>query len=212
MIHDGGGGKLKATSIVFVASGSFGNDEINKPGPLTLEQMPAWGWNPFGLDMEYYQYPGNKSDQSTNMLNSIKHDVHTGVCYSASSEPCLQFTLKHIERGYSIENLILIGPTFTGADVKGGTDIGYIGWKKYLDQVLDLGVNVLIINDGSHRYGNESQISQYEKPQNADGAYGYHEVLFKHFDGGRFPMGSNNSDIARIYYYSWLIDLIWSRR
>ncbi|MGI6251155.1 MAG: RHS repeat-associated core domain-containing protein, partial [Anaerolineaceae bacterium] len=201
--------------IVLIVSGSIGNiDEtaIYRTGPNPLDQMTAWDWNPWNLPMEYVQYPGSKYSQFEDIKDVVETNVHTAVCYSAAPESCLMFVVDYQKNGMEVKNLILIGPTFTGSDTSDvKNDIGFDGWKVYLDTVLIGGTNVLAVDDLLPRSSeNEILLSEYKAPEYAQGNYHYRASPFLHYDSrGRINTGSNNSRFASFLYYSWSILLSW---
>ena len=201
--------------IVLIVSGSLGNiDEtaIFRAGPKPLEQMTAWDWNPWKLPMDYVQYPGSKYGQYEDIKKVVTTNVHTAVCYSAAPEACLMFVVDRQKKGMEVKNLILIGPAFTGSDTSDvNKDIGFNGWKEYLDKTLKGGTNVLIVDNLLPLSSeNERLLFEYKAPEGATGSYSYQASFFKHYDsGGKIRIGSNNSRLASFLYYSWSILVSW---
>ena len=143
MVSEGGGGGVCSLTscsnddpTVIVFGGSYTTENINNPGPDPADQLPAWNWNPWGYDMQYVSYPGSKFEQTQDAESLGITGSTILICYSAGAEACLLYASSHTGNDNSVPSVVLIGATFTGSDIENGLDIGYEGWKSYLNNTL----------------------------------------------------------------------------
>jgi len=200
--------ELDPTVVVFC--GSYASDvpgyTISDPGPTcggSEGQMPAWDWNPWDYEMGYVPYPGSKYQQAQDALNVDIGGPTILICYSAGTESCLIYAKAHLEAGYAVPYMVLIGPTFSGADSPTGSGIGAEGWYSYLDFAITHGTGVTVIDDSApyHTSGDKAAW-QYTPPDDSSGFYKVTMGLFQHYDGpGRIPMGVNNNGLASYLIY-----------
>jgi len=144
------------------------------------------------------QYPGSKVGQADAALGlGLNADTPlTLICYSAAAESCLLFAKSHIQRGGRVAGILLLGPTFTGADEPDGADIGYAGWVGYMDWLLEKGVDIINFDDMDRNPFdfNPATVGFYDEPAGASGSYVLVIGFYEHFDGEANPLNGTNTD------------------
>jgi pimeloyl-ACP methyl ester carboxylesterase len=171
---------------VLLFCGSRGGKQIRKPGPKCPGQVPAWKDNPHGYDTHPVQYPGSKYQQAQDAaaLNLPDNIPLILVCYSAGTEACLMYANDRLNNGGSVQSIVLLGPTFTGANTLGGSSIGFNspngGWAAYMDNILENGTDIVVVDDIDggpedyiSRYNSHTDAWGYTAPANAAGNFSY---------------------------------------
>jgi hypothetical protein len=218
------GGVLPA---VVVFCGDNGN--VNLPNSQCPQQVPAWSTNPIGGEVYFIPYQGDKSitgDFATNTLN-IPNDVPVIIIgYSAGAEPALIYAVDRISQGGKIQAVVLLGPTFSGAD-RNGTDLGFSsssgGWKEYMDIISNYGGDIIIVDDqDGHRIryfcpilfglncNDHTAAWDYAPPAGASGSFVYIISQSQHYADPVNPgpyIGTNTNTYLSGYIYGLIIDL-----
>jgi hypothetical protein len=159
--------------------------------------MPAWQEtpNPWGHQTDFVQYPGSKHGQYQDALEMEIPEPKILICYSAGAEGCLLFAAEDL----SVEVVVLLGPTFTGADTADGDDIGFDGWAGYMDQILKNGTSILIIDDSQPLDPGSNELNAARYAHNvgdrlvgsvpAGTAMGYYYAPRQHYSEYTGPIG-----------------------
>jgi hypothetical protein len=148
-------------------------DDIDKKGPPTEKQAPAWVHNA----QVTQDYPGNKYDQAKEAFKQIKETYDPNeygrlqiIGLSAGADSALILALMLKDAGIDADDLILLGPTFSGY----GGEYGDLGDLKTMIEILDAltndGMNIWVIDDQALG-GDEHEY--YQPPEDSDGLYTY---------------------------------------
>ena len=111
----------------------------------------------------------------------------------------------------SVETIVLLGPTFSGADVRGGEEIGFEGWSEYMDQILMNGTDIIIYDDSWSPHQDayfwaknaEVRLEDAGIPSGTALIY-FYSPFTTHYDDGSFKSGTNNSPRLVEDIYEWV--------
>jgi hypothetical protein len=211
-------GNCDGGTVPYVPTAIFGGMYPRSPeaqGPEVTSQMPAWVTDANGTtipDEFLIRYPGSKRQQSEDAkVLALESSVRL-ICYSAGTEACLIYAKWRIDHGLGVEDVVLLGPTFSGRIEERGPEIGFgesgggfDDWASYIDYFLANGTDVLVIDDGNPF--DRIEESGYVAPQGASGTFFYRLVLLQHYDSGGFlRTGTNNNEHLKEYVYWWMTE------
>jgi hypothetical protein len=198
---------------VIIFGGSY-PDDITIAGPEVTDQMPAWitdqNGNPIP-ESNLVQYPGSKFQQAENAKGLTLNSPARLICYSSGTESCLIYAQWRISQGLGVEDVVLLGPTFSGANTEDGPviEFGTSGgelddWASYMDYLLVNGTDVLVVDDGV-RVSQGAEASAYRSSENATGAFNYLRIHQAHYElGGYFQSATNNKVSFKMQVYLWM--------
>lgn len=162
-------------------------------------QLPLWAVN---SDHIIY-YPGNKFDQSVSafeLLDGVYENDEevTAIGYSAGADAALIFAYEdtitnHGGPTVGIDNLVLLGPTFTGNTETSLGNLEDNNWEydvaiQYMEALLEEGVNIYYLNDDGYnwipsepRYSQILGMVEHLENGNYPGNFSYNFTTEDHF-------------------------------
>ena len=199
-------GYMNYCSPVIFFGGSDPTDP-EKKGPLPQHQSQMWTTDERGESIATIQYPGGetaKADQAELARGYHPDETVDIIGYSGGTESALMYALWRLENGQPVNSAVLLGPTFETSTKNFDEPDG--GWSAVLDTLLNAGVDVYVLDDGSP--WNKNEASKYKPPSTATGSWVYDDRWFlkHHSSHPRLRRGTNNDEELKDEIYDWLAE------